>query len=318
MSVYGNETLSERAAQPPNNLEPHSMFSLDDLMYNSDYLLDSPERTRAEPAAAEERDAAWVASHCGACFDAGESFGHVCKLKAVQPDHVVPLHSALACNRVVQPIEGYCFCDMSCLHAYNWEKEKLDIVEVMPDDGIPRGRTEYDFQLPARRGPGETVELPPWAAVGGRGSRRRLIEEDEAEYDDAEAEAEAASPSNGRGSGGDEAELESVPADDAEGSLVTLYTRVVIDGEHGVVVAILGGSGAVAVAYDHREHACPALPSNALSVSAVSTLSSCAGEDWEFMARDTFEALAAEEATAPDTSAAVEGVIFVPTETPKG
>ena len=71
--------------------------SLDDLMYDFEALL-SPSSPWAESAAEEERDPAWVAAHCGACFEADESFVHDCKLKAVLPDHVVPLHAALVCH----------------------------------------------------------------------------------------------------------------------------------------------------------------------------------------------------------------------------
>jgi hypothetical protein len=219
--------------------------SLDDLLYNSDDLLDSPEQLVAPPAAVE-RNAAWVASHCGACFEAGESFVHTCKLQAVRPDHVVPLHAALLCTSVVQPIEGFYFCDMSCLHAYNWEKERLDIVEVMPDDGIPRGRIEYDFQLPARRRPGEQVELPPWAAPAQRVVRRILQE-------DGEEEAEAAAEADGavvaaEAAGGAAEEV----AAEAEANMVPakIGTRFVLDGEHGVVVKIITQSGTIIVAYD--------------------------------------------------------------------
>ena len=128
-------------------------------MYDEAALLSSPEgspeehhRRRARsPAAAADRssfdDPTWVATHCGGCFEEGNSFPHACYRANVDEKHVVPLHSAMMCEHVVMPTEGYYFCNMTCLHAYNSEKELNDIVQVMPDGGLPGNASEYDFQL---------------------------------------------------------------------------------------------------------------------------------------------------------------------------
>ena len=202
------------------------MNDLDDLLYDSDALL-SPESTAAAgpPADAAARDAAFVASHCGACFEEERSFAHVCKLKAVDPAHVVPLHAKLLCERVVMPIEGYYFCDMTCLHGYNSFLEmNHDAFEVMPDGGVPHGRSELEFLLPARRAPGAPVELAPW--------EQPVVHETGTE---AEAEAEAA---------------EAAEAEAAEATLAIMHTRVVIGGAPGIVVVVRATD--IAVVFDDR------------------------------------------------------------------
>jgi hypothetical protein len=139
---------------------------------------------------------------------------------------------------------------MSCLHAYNWEKESLDIVEVMPDDGIPRGRTEYDFQLPARRRPGEPVELPPWVAPAQRGGIRRILHEDNGEEEAAAAEAGGAVlAAEAAGVAAEEVAAEA----DANMVPAKVGTRFVLSDEHGVIVKIITQSGTIIVAYDDGE-----------------------------------------------------------------
>ena len=115
---------------------------------------------------------------CGACFEyTGPLNNQICKLNAVWPDHVVPLHPAELCSHVAQPIAGFFFCNLACIHAYNWEKEKNHLRHVMPHTGVPPGATESDFQIPARMRPGHPAELPPWAAT---------YQEDEVEDDEVE------------------------------------------------------------------------------------------------------------------------------------
>ena len=99
--------------------------------FDEDAFLPSPAADAAPPA---QHDDEWVASHCGACFKEAETFAHACYLRNVDEEHVVPLCSAMLCTSVVMPIEGYYFCSMACLHAYNSKKEMHDIVELMPDD----------------------------------------------------------------------------------------------------------------------------------------------------------------------------------------
>ena len=192
------------------------MFDVDALLPSSPLPAESP----AAGSAADESDESdkWIATHCGACFEMEDSFAHVCKLGAIDQTHKVPLHSNIVCEDVVMPIEGYYFCSMGCLHAYNVAKSTAGIQQVMPDDGHGNQPGE-NFQLPARRRPDAAIEQPSWEV-------------------DAEQEPEAASSSAIVVHGGEERLMahgaeDAVPEDAAR--LDSVGTRVVIDDVPGVV-----------------------------------------------------------------------------------
>ena len=104
--------------------------------------------------------AAEMANDCGACGEQCSNV-HSCALGSVVPDHVVPLHSHVMCSSVVMPINGYYFCGMGCVHAYNsYMVDTFSIDEVMPNEG-PGNRRECEFLLPARRRPDAPIELAP-------------------------------------------------------------------------------------------------------------------------------------------------------------
>ena len=88
-----------------------------------------------------------------------DSFAHNCYRRNVEPDHDVPLHSAIVCDKVVMPIEWFYFCNMTCLQAYTAVKEQHGITDLMPDDG-PGDQLVGSFQLPARRRPGGKARKP--------------------------------------------------------------------------------------------------------------------------------------------------------------
>ena len=141
----------------------------------------------AEPAAAAasptpSEAAQFAAQLCGACGQHADSFAHNCYRRNVEPDHDVSLHSAIVCDKVVMPIEGFYFCDMMCLHTYNAVKEQHGITDLMPDDG-PGDQLVGSFQLPARRRPGGAWEAAPEPA---HAAAEEVVEEvQEVEMDEA-------------------------------------------------------------------------------------------------------------------------------------
>ena len=172
---------------------------LDDLMFDEDDLFgSSPARSTAsarERAAREEWSAEWVASHCGACYEAAASFAHQCRLVQLDKDHVVPLHSSICCSNVVMPIEGFYFCDMTCLHSYNSMLQQGGVTAVMPDGGAGN-ESENSFVLPARPRPDAPLQQSPFALVA-----RAEEDEEDAEVEEVGERRLVLSEATGEGTG---------------------------------------------------------------------------------------------------------------------
>jgi hypothetical protein len=166
-------------------------------------MVDAEAIVGGEGAAALDAPAAAVVLGCGACFQRMESSVHQCMMVRADEEHVRPLHSKIVCNHVVMPIEGFYFCNMACLHAYNEWLRYNGAVSVMPDDGTPVGSSQNEYVLPARRSPQGALETPPLVeelmptaaeeAMDAAGvaamAPMRAEEEDEEEEEAAEAAA---------------------------------------------------------------------------------------------------------------------------------
>ena len=108
---------------------------------------------------------------CGSCSQEASGLVHSCLLKRYEPGHNMPVHSWVLCKAVVMPVNGYYFCNLHCLRAYNGHVALLGAHTDMPDEG-PGNETDDRFLLPVRRRPGVVNDVDededpvwPWRAL---------------------------------------------------------------------------------------------------------------------------------------------------------
>jgi hypothetical protein len=223
----------------------------------------------AAPAAAAAADSTRL---CGACSGPlGDAAGHPCMMVRADEKHVKVLHTRLICSEVVMPIEGYYFCNMTCLHTYNaWLEAEHGAVNVMPDEGVPLSSNQDDFVLPARPSPDAPLQPRPRLVAAAEDALGATVADPQADPQAigalaaaGEEEEEAAEEEEAVGGGSEleaataaEAEAEAEEEEDeaaAAGLTAVVGMRFVLYEDHGSVVAIVERSGRVIVVYDDCE-----------------------------------------------------------------